>query len=239
MESCSIIIPVYQEESVIEKTITELIEVFRKSRFDFEILAVIDIAPNDQSHEIVSKIAQKNSEIVPIIRKSREGLASAIKEGITNANKEITLIVMGDGSENPQDLKEMVKKMNQGFDMVIGNRFVKGIKVYDYPLKKYFANRLCNYVVRLMFGIHSKDITNAVKAYRTKYLKKLELESTGFEIFVEIPIKYHQMGYRNFTEFPLSHSAGDRKYSKFNLSNEGFRYFKTVIRCLLKGSKKK
>ena len=70
--------------------------------------------------------------------------------------------------------------------------------------------------------------------YKTKLLKELVLDSTGFEIFVEIPLKLFIKGHKNFTEVTFSHDAGDVKYSNFSLIKEAPRYLKIVLKCYFK-----
>ena len=144
------------------------------------------------------------------------------------------MIVMGDSSEDPDDLIKMYTKINDGYDMVFANRFSKNSKFEDYPSNKLFANRLCNNTIRVLFGINSKDITNAVKAYRTSFLKQINITSKGFEIFVELPLKSYLLGAKNFAEIPANHFAGDPSLSKFNLGKEGPRYFKMVSNCFFR-----
>jgi len=186
-KSISIIIPIYNEEKTIEDTLLNILDVFQKQKIDFELIVIIDIAPNDNSLEIVESLSAKHKEIRYFSRKNKQGIASAISLGIKNVLKEVTMIVMGDSSEDPNDLVMMAEKINEGYDMVFANRFSKKSTFRDYPQNKFFANRLCNNTIRLLFGINSKDITNAVKAYQTRFLKQINITSEGFEIFVELP----------------------------------------------------
>lgn len=136
----------------------------------------------------------------------------------------------------------MAEKMKSGYDMVFGDRFTKGLRLYKYPLAKLVANRLCNIVVSLLFGIHAKDITSGVKAYKSEILKNMKIRSYGFEVFIELPIMAYLMGYTNFAVLPLTHHDRDVMYSHFNLMNEWPKYLKTVMRCFsfkLTGEKSK
>lgn len=64
------------------------------------------------------------------------------------------------------------------------------------------ANRTFNNVVRLLFGIKHKDITNAFKAYRKKVLESISIEANGFDLTVEVPLKAHIMGFTS-AEVPV------------------------------------
>jgi len=228
--SCSIIIPVYKEPKI-KKTILDIIETFTQEKLDFEIIVVVDNADFDDTYSIVQELAVQHQEIKSFFREEKKGVADAIKTGILNAEKNVTLIVMGDGSESSETLINLVSKMSQNYDMVFANRFSAQSKIKSYPKKKLFANRLCNFVIKFLFNFKSQDITNAVKVYKTNILKNLILDSQGFEIFAEIPLKLFKQGFCNFTEITIDHDAGDEKYSKFDIFREGPRYFKIILKC--------
>jgi glycosyltransferase involved in cell wall biosynthesis len=234
LKSISIIIPIYNEEKTIMCTLKNILDIFQQNKINFEIILIIDIAPNDNSLEIIKSLSYKYKEIKYFSRTNKQGIASAIYLGIENAQNEVTMIVMGDSSEDPNDLLNMAKKISEGYDMVFANRFSKDSKFNDYPKNKLFANRLCNNTIRFLFGINSKDITNAVKVYQTKFLKQINITSKGFEIFIELPIKSYLLGAKKFTEISAHHFAGDPSLSKFNLSKEGPRYIKMVIKCFFR-----
>lgn len=229
--SASIIVPAYKEEDFIKSALDNLLTVFRNSNREFEIITVIDEAPNDKTLEIVQDLGKTAKEIIIVSRKGKHGIGSAIREGIKNSTKDAILIATAEISEDPDDLAKMLEKMDDGYDMVFGNRFYKNAKREGYAPKKYFGNRLCNYTIKILFGIKSNDITNGVKAYRTQILKNIHTSSYGFEIFAEIPLKIYKKGFRNFTEIPIAHKARSDVYSKFNLLKEGRRFFLTVLKC--------
>ena len=234
MKSVSIIIPAYKEEDFIEKTITCLLDSFRGKDLKFEIIVIIDSVPEDNTLQIVEDLAKNNTEIIMIKRKGKHGVANAIKTGIQKAINETIMIIMADNSEKSDDLLKIVIKMNEGYDMVFENRFMGDAHIEGYVFKKLIANRLCNFAIRVLFGIKSSDITNAVKIYKTIALKNIDITSTGFEVFVELPVKSYINGYRNFAEIPLNHFARDESLSNLNLSKEGPRYFKMVLKLFFR-----
>jgi dolichol-phosphate mannosyltransferase len=231
--SFSLIIPAYKEEKFIEETLRNFILICRKNSLDFELITVIDNVSNDRTLEIVEKLSKDHSEIVIVSREKKQGIASAIKDGINKSKKDVVIITVAGKHVNPQDIILMAKKMNENFDMVFGDRFTKGLRISKYPTSKLIANRLCNIVISILFGIRAKDITSGVKAYRTSLLKNLKFHSTGFEIFVEIPVTVFLNGGSNFAVIPLTHHERDIMYSHFDLMNEWPRYFKTILRLFL------
>jgi len=214
--SVSIIVPAYKEGEFIENALNNLLQTFRSQKRDFEIIVIIDVMPNDKTLVIAQNLAKSSKEIIIVSREGKQGIGSAIREGIKKSTKDTILIATAEISEDPDDLAQMVTKMDEGYDMVFGNRFYKNAKREGYAFRKYFGNRLCNYAIKLLFGIKSQDITNGVKVYKSSILKSIQTSSYGFEIFAEIPIK---------------HKARSAVYSKFNLAKEGRRFFLTVLKC--------
>ena len=231
--SVSIIVPAYKEEEFIKDALNNLLQTFRNQKRDFEIIVVIDVVPNDRTLEIVQDLANNSKEIVIVSRKGKQGIGGAVREGIKNSTKDAVLIATAEISEDPSDLALMVAKMDDGHDMVFGNRFYKNATREGYAFRKYFGNRLCNYAIKLLFGIKSNDITNGVKVYKSSILKNMNTFSYGFEIFAEMPIKAYKKGFRNFVEIPITHKARSEVYSKFNLAKEGRGFFLTVLKCYL------
>lgn len=231
MKTVSIIVPAYKEEEFIGNALNNLLKSFRNQKRDFEIIVVVDTVPNDNTLKIVQNIAKSSKEIVIVSREGKQGIGSAIREGIKKSTKNAILIATAEISEDPADLVLMVSKMDEGYDMVFGNRFYKNARREGYALRKYVSNRLCNYAIKLLFGIKSQDITNRVKVYKSDILKNIQTLSYGFEIFAEIPIKAYKQGFKNFVEIPIKHKARSDIYSKFNIVNEGRRFFLTILKC--------
>lgn len=232
--SVSIIVPAYKEEEFIEETLKKYLQVFSEGRIDFEIIVIIDKVDNDKTDEIVKKIAKESKKISFIIREGKKGIGSAVKEGIKIANKKNILFAQAEISDDPDDLRIMIEKMSDGYDMVFGNRFFLNAKREGYSKKQYVANRLCNYTIKILFKINSNDITNGVKIYKSEILKNLKLTGTSFDIFAEIPIKAYQNGNHNFIEIPLKHFAREKIYSSFNFKKESKLFFLMVFKCFFK-----
>jgi glycosyltransferase involved in cell wall biosynthesis len=155
-------------------------------------------------------------------------VGAAIYAGISIASGEIIMPVMGDAADSASDVVTIARKAQEGYDIVVGNRFMKKDAIIDYPPLKYYTNRLCNLLVRLLFRIPTSDMTNAFKAYSVKALKSLDLSSTGYSIFLELPVKAYMNGARRLAEVPVSHIA-TRKRQDLRIFRDGMNYFSTLI----------
>ena len=93
-----------------------------------------------------------------------------MKFAIKKNEEDAVIIFMGDSSDDPSDIIEYVKYLEEGFDCVFGSRFINGSKLNEYPLVKLVLNRIANNFIRILFLIKYNDITNAFKAYTKKTL---------------------------------------------------------------------
>jgi len=224
----SVIIPAYKEEEYIGDTLVDVITKLRRTQFHFEVIVILDSVPGDRTGLIVHQLCERFSEIRLIERSGKRGVGDAVRAGIRLAKGDIFVPIMGDRSENPLDLVKLINAISQGHDVAIGNRFEHG-RPSGYPVPKYITNRCYNYLVKLLFHTPSSDMTNAFKAYRTELVKHLTLSSTGFEIFVEIPIKVLRNANLKIVNIQVQHTVRKKREAKLSLFKDGPRYMKMIL----------
>jgi len=95
----------------------------------------------------------------------------ALIEGTKKANNEIIVWVMTDRSDNLDTIPKLIKKINDGYDMVVALCYMKGGSCDDLSVDKAFFSSSYTKVTRLFFGIPIYDITNAFRAFRKNFLK--------------------------------------------------------------------
>lgn len=239
MPKLSIVIPAHNEEGKLEALTNELIPVLQKHEEtrDFEIVIVNDNS-TDATPAIIEKFARDNSRIKPVHRHSDPGFGNAIRDGFRNATGDIIIPVMGDLSDDPQDIPKLVRKIEEGYDMAYGSRFIEGGAIEGYPPAKMIANRVFNNFVRLLFGIRHKDITNAFKAYKKEALETIGIdnfEANGFDLTVEIPLKAHIMGFTS-AEVPVTWHRIERGEAKLKLSENASKYGKRLLKLFFIGN---
>ncbi len=239
MYKISIVVPAHNEEGNLSNLLDELLPVLEKhlETKDYEIV-IVDDNSSDMTPKIIDELAAGNSRIKVVHRRSTPGFGSAVKEGFTNATGDIIIPVMGDLSDDPEDIPKLVKKIEEGYDIAYGSRFIEGGGTEGYPAAKMIANRAFNNSVRLLFGIRHKDVTNAFKAYRREVLEKIgtdNLESSGFDLTVEIPLKAHIMGFTS-AEVPVRWNGRKRGEAKLKLSQNASRYGRRLLSLFILGN---
>jgi len=152
------------------------------------------------------------------------------------AEGKIVIPVMADHSETGGDLLRLLHVALQGYDVTVADRFGRG-KPPSYPLAKYVANRILNLSARFLLTLPISDVTNAFKAYRKDLLKSVTLQSKGFEIFLELPVKTIRLRRSRIATVQADHVARKKSEPKLSLFREGPRYAKLLLFLFLQRSK--
>jgi uncharacterized protein (TIRG00374 family) len=237
--SVSCIVPARNEEGNIAAVVDALSPVLISSPLirDYEII-IVDDNSTDSTGRLIDSLAQKDLHIRPVHRTSSPGFGNAIRSGMAEAKGDIIIPFMGDLSDNPGDIPRLVERIDEGYDVAYGSRFADGGSLNNYPRAKLIANRAFNNLVRLSFGMPNRDITNAFKAYRREVLDTIgidNLESGGFDLTVEIPIKAHILGFRS-SEVPVSWTDRTAGEAKLKLSRNGSIYGKRFMSLFFHGN---
>lgn len=225
--SLSIIVPAFNEEKIIQKTLSGLLSAFKDE--EIEILVVDDFSQDSTASKVLE--IQKVDDRTKLVKnQNKKGFAGAIVQGIERSQKEFLAIVMGDGSEDPKDVLAFYKKAQSGYDCVFGSRFQDGGITIDYPPIKLFINRCFNRLLKLVFRIDYDDFSNAFKLYRTSVAKEmLPLKGSGFSVSPELCLKC-VIANRKYCVLPNSWKERSAGRSKFNIMKEFVFYNMVLIR---------
>ncbi len=217
----SLVIPAHNEKENLRALFSLLIE-NRMNNVNLE-LVLVDDCSSDGTSELIDSLSKRFRFVRGVHRDLKPSFGLAMQSGFEVASGDVIIPLMGDLSDDPHDLPKLIQKFSEGYDVVFGSRFIKGGNTKNYPPIKLIFNRLFNLFIKLIFNTQFKDVTNAFKAYRKEVLKDISIESSGFEICVELPIKAHLMGCR-IIEVPVSWSGRTWGMSKFNYWRLGVSY---------------
>ena len=227
----SIVIPAYNEEGSIAKTVESISIMLEEERVPYEILVVND-SSRDHTEEILQTLSQNNSHVRYINNYYPNGFGFAVRCGLENFRGDGVAIVMADSSDSPENIVDYYHEL-QRTECVFGSRFVKRGKVIDYPTHKLFVNRLANLFIQVLFGLKYNDCTNAFKAYRREVIEGINpLISHHFNLTVEIPLKAIVRGY-SYTTIPITWRNRQTGVSKLKIKEMGSRYLFIVLSILL------
>lgn len=223
----SIVIPAHNEENSIARTLDSIEQ---SVSGEYEII-VVDDHSTDNTADIVSKLTAEYKNIRLARNKQAAGFANALRAGFNSANSAIIVPVMADLCDDPGTLNKMYAKIQEGFDIVCGSRYMQGGRKNGGPKLKSFFSRLYGVSLRSLIRIPTHDITNSFKMYKKGIINSITPESAGFEISVELPLMAFFAGYK-ISEIPTVWNDRKGGHSKFDVSKQSRGYFKLYVWAL-------
>lgn len=208
----SIIIPAYNEADRIKSVLRSYIAEFPEQ----EIIVVFD--GQDNTPDIVEVVAKECPDIRLLTFHKRLGKGGAIIEGFKAARGDKIGFADADESVSPNDLKDMFETLGEVDGVIASRRLATSKIMIKQPFKRRLASKGFNMLVRILFGLPFNDTQCGAKVFMRRAIYDIidDLETSGFEIDVEILWRLKNKGYR-VVEYPItwSHSEG----SKFKLSH--------------------
>ena len=196
----SIVMPVYNEGEVIEKTITQLENSLKQNH---ELLIVYD-TDTDTTVAPVTKLIKKYPQVKLVKNIYGRGALNALKTGLKKAKGEAVCVMMADLTDDPKVTEKMVEKYNEGFDVVAASRYMKGGHQIGGPILKQVLSKVAGVSLHYLVGLPTHDATNSFKLYSKSFLNKTKIEADGgFELGLELTVKAHFQGFR-VTEVPTT-----------------------------------
>ena len=211
-----IISPTYNEK----KNILQLVDLVLKENPEFHLLIVDDNSP-DGTGDRVKSLQSAYKNLFLETRSKKSGLGTAYIFGFKWAlkNKYKNIIQMdADLSHNPKDLPRMVKNLKNN-DLVIGSRYINGISVVNWPLRRLMLSYGANAYSRIITGMPIMDGTGGFKAWKAKVLSDIDLDSVksqGYSFQIEMNFRAWVKSYI-IKEIPIIFSdrtIGQSKMSK-------------------------
>ncbi|OGF47486.1 MAG: dolichyl-phosphate beta-D-mannosyltransferase [Candidatus Firestonebacteria bacterium RIFOXYC2_FULL_39_67] len=196
------VIPTYNELLNIEK----LIESVFKFAPEINILIVDDNSP-DGTGNIADKMALGEPRLKVLHREGKQGLGSAYVAGFKYALEkgyDFIFEMDADFSHNPERLPLFIEKAGS-YDLVIGSRYINGISVVNWPLKRLLLSIFANLYVRIILCLPVKDATSGFKCFKAEVLRAVNLDkikSDGYSFQIEMNYRARKSGFK-ICEIPI------------------------------------
>lgn len=225
----SIVIPAYNEEKNVSRTLEELRRVVKdEHNISHEVIVVNDNSKDD-TEAVIRNAMTEYPEVRLVNRRGPGGFGRAIRSGIEAVRGDVVVICMADLSDDPRDVVTYYEKICEGYDCVFGSRFIKGSKVENYPWLKLVVNRIVNTAIRMMFRTRFNDLSNAFKAYRTSVLRESgPFRSSHFNITLELSLSTLIRNY-NICQIPIRWYGRTWGASNLRMREMGRRYLCTTL----------
>lgn len=193
----AIIIPAYNEAPVIGETLKRIRQVMRRDRLVADLIVV-----DDGSLDETGAAASRFTDFLLSHRRNC-GLGASLTTGIEFAKRyqyEIVVTFDADGQHDPHDIQSAVKKIQAGYDIVIGSRF-RGSHS-GMPKSRRFILLLGDIVTYLFFGIWTTDSQSGFRALSRRAIDHLSLKSNRMEVSSEFFGEIHRLGLK-YGEIPI------------------------------------
>jgi dolichol-phosphate mannosyltransferase len=224
----SVVIPARNEAGNIGPTLDQLRERLRQEGIPYELLVVNDGSTDATAEEVQARSAV-DCGVRLIHNEGPHGFGYAVRCGLDAFQGDAVVIVMADGSDDPDDLARYYYILRDRAECAFGSRFVLGGRVENYPKVKLLINRLANLFVRLLFGVRYNDVTNAFKGYQATVIEGCRpFLSAHFNLTVELPLKAIVRGY-TYEVIPIRWRQRKLRISSLHLKEMGSRYLFIVL----------
>lgn len=220
MRRVCVVIPAYNEATVIGEVVKSAREVFLKSKkaYDIDIVVV-----NDGSKDETANEAKKGGAIV-INHILNSGAGSATLTGLAYArqhNYDIAATMDADGQHAPDDVLEGIKSIDQGnADLLIGSRLIDSRGMSKI---KVLGNKGLSLFTYLLFGINVTDSQSGLRIFSRRAIDSLQWKSTGYEFCSEMIWRAKQAR-MSVSEYPIkaiytdySRSKGQNNWNAINI----------------------
>src|SRR6266566_8108168 len=216
----SVVIPCLNEASTIERCVRSALEVLDENHIPGEVV-VVDNGSTDGSAELAREAGAR------VVSEPRRGYGSAYLAGFNAARGERIVMSDADLTYDFGEIPKFLAKIDQGAELVIGNRMAK-IHPGAMPwLHRYVGNPVLTGILNLFFRAGVKDAHCGMRALRRDVLPRLELRTTGMEFASEMVIRASKEKLR-IAEFPIAYHprGGESKLSSFR---DGWRHLRFLL----------
>ncbi|MBK8971573.1 MAG: glycosyltransferase family 2 protein [Hahellaceae bacterium] len=216
----SIVVPLYNEQDNVTLMFERIVSALEPFKGKFEILFVND-GSKDKTFEIASGIAAKNPFLRVIDFRKNYGQTPAMAAGIDNARAPVIVTMDGDLQNDPSDIPDMVAKLREGYDIVVGWRHNRQDKL----VTRKIPSRIANKIIGKVTGVPIKDNGCSLKVYRADVMKQMPFYN---EMHRFIPALL-SLGGAKVAEVKVKHHARQFGESKYGLS----RIYKVLFDLLM------
>ncbi|HOQ48641.1 MAG TPA: glycosyltransferase family 2 protein [Candidatus Kapabacteria bacterium] len=205
----SVVIPLYNEEESIPELALQLEKELQELTHGRYEVIFVDDGSTDGSLDYIKQIHRRNKRFRYISFRRNYGKSAALAVGFEAARGKFVATMDADLQDDPAEIKNLAKKMKEGFDLVTGWKQQR-----KDPISKTIPSKLFNFVTSLVSGIKLHDFNCGLKLYRKSVTDTLQVYG---EMHRYLPALAHWEGFR-VAEIPVVHHARRYGKSKFGLS---------------------
>jgi glycosyltransferase involved in cell wall biosynthesis len=193
-----IIIPTFNEAENIGRLTQRLMGMDES----IHVLVVDDASPDGTADIVKAQGAASGGRLNILKRTGKGGRGSAVLEGFRiglTQGYELLFEMDADFSHNPEEIPSFLRKIDEGYDMVLGSRYLPESKIFDWGPKRTFFSKWANVYARAVLGIPITDYTNGYRCYTRKAVEALDMgtiEAKGYVVLSEVAYQLYRKGLR-------------------------------------------
>jgi len=183
---------------------------------------VIDGHSTDNTREVAESFGCR------FLLQPGKGYGNAMKFGFQNASGDVIISMDADGSPNPQDIPRLVAKLKEGYDLVLGSRYLPGAGTEDDTLVRHVGNKFFTFLTNFIHGTKISDSCYFFAAMRKEMLLKLDLKTEDFSFCIEVPVKARKAGFK-IAEIPCFERKRVASTSRVNAIRDGLKILRAIL----------
>jgi glycosyltransferase involved in cell wall biosynthesis len=215
----SIFFPAYNDGGTIASMVVSALLTARTLTPDHEVI-VVDDGSRDQTPRILDELARLYPQVTIVHHVKNRGYGGALRSGFEHASKDYVFYTDGDAQYDPTELALLWARMTDDVDLVNGYKISRSD-----PAHRIVIGRMYHRVVKLLFGLHVRDVDCDFRLLRRSIFDRVTLTKNSGVICLEMMKKIQDAGFR-IAEVPVHHFH--RAYGKSQFFNFG-RIFRTGI----------
>lgn len=214
----SLIIPTLNEAEVLKKTLALV------PRNVLHEIIVVDGHSSDNTRQIAKELG------CVVYIQPRSGYGDAVRFGVAKAKGDVVIFMDADGSQDPKAMPRLLTKLDEGYDMVLGSRYMKGAGSEDDTFIRYAGNMIFTFLANTIHHLNVTDSLYLYTAIRKDAFNKIGPVSDNMEFCVEILIRARKKGIK-IAEIPIKEKKRIAGSSKVNAVYHGFRILRWILKA--------
>src|ERR1700731_4495481 len=200
----SILIPVYNERTMVERSLAQVLAAPLPENMDRELI-IVDDCSTDGTSEILDRLAAREPGIRLIRKKVNEGKGAAVRTAIQEAHGDFCIVQDADLEYDPAEYPRLLRPLLDGHaDAVFGSRYLAGEQTRVLPFWHSMINKWLTLLSNMFCNLKLTDMETCYKVFRTDLLKSIPIRSNRFGFEPEIVMKSAKRKLRIY-EVPISY----------------------------------
>jgi glycosyltransferase involved in cell wall biosynthesis len=230
-DKISIIIPAKDEDLALTKVISECFAVLSENNINGEVI-VIDDGSKDETYKVACSLKQRYPFLKIIKHEINLGKVAAIRTGVSEAKGDVLVFMDGDFTYPAEYIPRMLIELDEGADLVIGNRLNGDARNIPYFNK--IGNKLFSFLISYFGGTEIIDGQSGLRALRATHFHMFDVEAKSLEYEAKMTLKAAKNGFK-IVEIPIAYRPRIGK-SKLNPFSDGLKMIRAIFDIVLSES---